>query len=534
MKLKSIFMSVLAIAMLTNCNDDDGGPNGNEGIDADVAYLSIKIETQKATRASGENPGANESDLETLYLVIFDSEGNVTGIPGTSNYSIKIPALDASKAVKVSASATGLLVIANPGEELENRIGSINATSSFSSVNAAIRGVAEDEVTGDVNSISKGFAMINSGDETSLSVGDKMTDLLIDITGKIFKPDEGEDDADAKAKAKAEETDNRVEVKIERLASKVELKVKDDLDVRPSGAFFDFGRWTLDVVNTEFFPCADKTILKVPHTATDPFYTYNFYTHDPNFTGDVGVGLAFAEVDPDTFDPILLTPYGWMEPSETGALAIAYCLENTMDANYQQFGNATRLVIKGTYYPKEHTTKTGDWFNFAGENYMDLDALQKKYSESTLESNLRKACDKMFGAIKTYAEKNGLDPGADFAALTKNFLKDIPNGGELIKDKKNDVIRWYQNGLSYYYYEIRHDNATVKEMDFGKYGVVRNNWYLLTLGIVYGAGTPWYPDPNNPGPGDPDPEDPIDESAGYLGITVKTAPWVIWENEIGI
>ena len=79
MKLKSIFMSVLAIAMLTNCNDDDGGPNGNEGIDADVAYLSIKIETQKATRASGENPGANESDLETLYLVIFDSEGNVTG-----------------------------------------------------------------------------------------------------------------------------------------------------------------------------------------------------------------------------------------------------------------------------------------------------------------------------------------------------------------------------------------------------------------------------------------------------------------------
>lgn len=71
-------------------------------------------------------------------------------------------------------------------------------------------------------------------------------------------------------------------------------------------------------------------------------------------------------------------------------------------------------------------------------------------------------------------------------------------------------------------------------MDFGKYGVVRNNWYQLTLGSVNGAGTPWYPDPNNPGPGDPDPEDPIDQSAGYLGITVKTAPWVIWENEIGI
>ena len=138
----------------------------------------------------------------------------------------------------------------------------------------------------------------------------------------------------------------------------------------------------------------------------------------------------------------------------------------------------------------------------------------------------------MYGKISDF--KKGVDVGSDFMDLTENMLKDVPNGGELIKNKKEEVVRWYQNGLNYYYYEIRHDNKTEKEMDFGKYGVVRNNWYQLTLGSVNGAGTPWYPDPNNPGPGDPDPEDPIDQSAGYLGITVKTAPWVIWENEIGI
>ena len=531
MKLKTIFMSISAIVILAGCNNDDGDYSGTEVTNADAAYISIK--TQRATRASGENPGANESDLNSLYLVTFVDNGKVVGIPGTSSYYIKIsPASVTPDAVKISASATKLLVIANPGDKLENVIGGINVTSTFSSVNAAIGEVAEDEVTDDIENITKGFTMINSGDDTGLPEGARMTDLLIDITGKMIKPGEGEDEDDAKEKA--EETDNRVEVKIERLASKVELLVKDKITVKPEGSIFIFDKWTLDVVNTTFYPSAEKTILGVTHSAPNPFYSSNFYTHDPNFTGKVGEGLSFAEVDPDTYAPILLTPYGWMEPSASGALVVAYCLENTMDADEQKYGNATRLVIKGTYYPKEHTTKTGDWFNFAGKNYMNLTDLKNAYSKADVESNLRKVCNKMFDKIKAYADKNSLDPGANFSALTEDFLKDIPNGGELIKDKKEDVIRWYQNGLCYHYYEIRHDDETTQDMDFGKYGVVRNNWYSLTLGSVNGPGTPWYPDPNNPGPGDPDPEDPIDEAAGYLGITVKTAPWIIWENEIGI
>ena len=62
MRLRTIFMSMLVIAALTSCNNDDvdhhGGP---QMADVDVAYLSIKIETQPTTRASGstERPGTN-------------------------------------------------------------------------------------------------------------------------------------------------------------------------------------------------------------------------------------------------------------------------------------------------------------------------------------------------------------------------------------------------------------------------------------------------------------------------------------------
>ncbi|MCC8094576.1 MAG: fimbria major subunit [Tannerellaceae bacterium] len=95
-------------------------------------------------------------------------------------------------------------------------------------------------------------------------------------------------------------------------------------------------------------------------------------------------------------------------------------------------------------------------------------------------------------------------------------------------------MRWYQGGLNYYYYEIHHNDMTNVLMDFGKYGIVRNNWYSLTLSSVNGAGTPWYPEIIKPGPGDPDPTDPIDQEAGYLGIEVQLAPWILWTRDIDI
>ena len=42
-----------------------------------------------------------------------------------------------------------------------------------------------------------------------------------------------------------------------------------------------------------------------------------------------------------------------------------------MNDNAQIFENATRVVIKGIYYPENHVG-TGDWFSFAGKTYANL------------------------------------------------------------------------------------------------------------------------------------------------------------------
>lgn len=521
MKIKFILLSMLAAAALASCSKEAGvdqAPVDSSG----VAYLSLRVETQKETRASGEDPGANESDLESIYVLTFDDTETIVAVPGTSDYYIKVTTASPD-AMKVSASATKLLVVANPGAKLLSVLNGINSTTIFSTINQAISDVTHAEITDDVANITKGFAMINGGDESGLTAGQKITTPLIPIGSHIKKiSDFGGNESQAKAAAEAA----RVTVKIERLASKLEFKLKGTINVLPAGADFVFGNWTVDAVNSTFYPFAEKTILSVTHNQSAS-YVKNFYTKDPNFANNTGIRYTTINTSGD-YSPQLVAPYSWMAAS-----AKAYTLENTMDAPEQLFERATRIVVKGTYYPKDYTGPAkGDWFSFAGKNYSTLADLQ---AACLLDNAVEAACDKMFAKIKAYATANSIGlTGTDFATLTQADLDQIPNGGEVIKNGKDVVIRWYQKGLNYYYYEIRHDNENEAEMAFGKYGVVRNNWYSLTLGEVKGAGTPWYPDINNPGPGDPNPKDPIDTSAGYLGITVEVAKWILWGNEISI
>ena len=101
----------------------------------------------------------------------------------------------------------------------------------------------------------------------------------------------------------------------------------------------------------------------------------------------------------------------------------------------------------------------------------------------------------------------------------------------LYRSEKEGCIYWYPKSLNYYYYEIRHDNAANSYMEYGKYGVVRNNYYTLTLTKVNGNGTPWYP---GGGPEDPDEEEDIDKKGAYLHFEIKVAPWIYWTTNFEI
>ena len=94
-------------------------------------------------------------------------------------------------------------------------------------------------------------------------------------------------------------------------------------------------------------------------------------------------------------------------------------------------------------------------------------------------------------------------------------------------------VEYFQKGVCYYNILIHHDDAITATMAHGKYGVVRNNWYTLTINSVKQPGTPWLPDTTNPtDPKDPGEDD--DDKEAYLSVEITVNPWTTWSQGVDL
>ena len=512
------------------------------------------------SRASGEETALKkESAINELYLITFDASKVVTMDEKATKYATVLGEEsfrtdDASGVttpntpVKVNPNTKYLLVVANPGYQLKSRLDAIAADATYATINAMVT-VPENNTKPNnaylVEEVvhSKGCAMINVGfyDDVNSKWEDE---CLLDVSDKIVLVSDYKSEAQAQNAAKS----NPATLEIERLAAKLEVMIGSPLAVGPiedgtnaSLGQFEFGNWTIDYYNSLFYPFAKKTTTKSSHTSG--FYKSNFYTVDPNFTAAGGTEYLTGIVK-NTLDANREPKVEWATESTTVGENYKYCIENTMAAGYQKFGAATRLVLKGQYAPWKagEFTLGDDWYRLPNgtnsKNFKSFAELLAAYTEAKLKQTnsepmtaqdklLVSACELFYNQIQPMLTN---DPG-DFASLTQTILDDsnIQNGGELCK--KEGCIYWYPKSLNYYYYEIRHDNAANSYMEYGKYGVVRNNYYTLTLTKVNGNGTPWYP---GGGPEDPDEEEDIDKKGAYLHFEIKVAPWIYWTTNFEI
>ena len=541
MRKTQIFASAVLLAFgLASCTNSGDTVTGGPA-DGSVGYMSVKVKFQdKKTRASGENDGLEaESEINSLYFVTFNDEEAIVANPD-GGFVFKYETFDGPEIIKVGGGATKLLAVANPGTKLLAALNALSGGSNFAVFNEAIASITTAEIV----DATKGFAMISTPSDKDdegdpIAVGSKLSSALVDIDVAVVGNGTGEYETEEEAIAAAEE--EPLTVSVERIASKIVLTNTVPTTILPAGSSFSFTSWTLDALNTTYFPFAEKTILGTTHTAAGGTYVRNFYTKDPNYTDnnnsneEYHSGIAYATVPrtgDDAFIPVLPWEgyYDWKTAADDAG-RLAYLVENTMDAPAQRYGNATRVVIKGLYAPAGFTLGQ-DWFRFAGKDYQTLTALQAAYALVESDGPLATACDKFYASVK--AVGGSAVTATDFAGLTAEQIAGIDNGGEVVKDGVNAVIHWYKGSLNYWYYEIRHDNEINGYMEYAKYGVVRNNWYNLSLNTIKGAGTPWYPDLVNPGEDDPKPWDPIDDKYGYIAIDIEAAPWIVWENRMDI
>ena len=214
-----------------------------------------------------------------------------------------------------------------------------------------------------------------------------------------------------------------------------------------------------------------------------------------------------------------------------------YCLENTFDINNMKQGQTTRVLLKATYTPNILASETDKTFFMIG-NSSDI------WTKATLTAQITSKAEEVLktttGVTVTLKDKL-LEGGTHVLDATNVEIK----SGE--DDKTADVvgkineklgfditkgigIKTYKNGESYYIARIKHfgDDLTPwkegnktydKNNDswLGRYDVLRNNWYDLTINSISGPGYPDVPEVK--------PDTPDDEDTKYINVSVKILDW---------
>ena len=253
---------------------------------------------------------------------------------------------------------------------------------------------------------------------------------------------------------------------------------------------------------------------------------------DPNYSMDLSdfakCGEQFTLAAADG------SPVTWIKGS--GSDHPLYCLENTFDINNMKQGQTTRVLVKATYTPSAVATEKDKTFFMIG-NSSDIwtvttlaDQIKSKAEEVLntttgvtvdLNPEIKAAGTHVLDATNVTINLDGVDKTSGIVDQINDKL-----GFDL---SKGVGIKTYKDGESYYIARIKHFGddftkwkpgetyGTDNEKYLGRYGVLRNNWYDLTVNSINGPG---YPDVPEVKPNTPD-----DEDTKYINVSVKILDW---------
>jgi hypothetical protein len=533
-KIKKRFLIIILSTLLFagSCSDEpdlsNPVPRGGDEED-EPGFLSIDIDTRAGsglmTRAEGDLlPGEGaENRVGSLRVVLYDIDGVVryskdytsitsdgetlpdhadildhgtasVSTPGASNFQLE--------AMEVTQQEYRLLVLANPTEAVKN------VTETGDSIDDLTEAatVSMDELTGEA-----GFFMSNHQDLVAVPLS------RIHNTASA-----AEDDA--------------VEVRIDRGVAKIGVVRSSKFDGTSGGRTYsvELQAWGLDVTNRSMYwtrRMTDKVTAGVvsPEVYGDP--RVNIYAEDPNFEAfsldawnDADQSYDRASGDPS--DYFHYTDAGGVD-NPIGTLAepsFDYALENTMVATEQWQDVTTSVIVRAEWRPRISSLGspigTDDpYFVYRGM-VLTAQNIDDMIAAETIEKDLLTHFPQLAGlAADLTAVRDGEGPLAcpdGFATL------ELPE-----QSVKDGPLAFNADGVNYYRIPIRHFGDAVQPnmMALGRFGVVRNNVYELTINSL-----------NGPGDIDiPTPDDPDENTLGYVAGTIFVYPWLLrnYDTDLG-
>ncbi|WP_317574110.1 Mfa1 family fimbria major subunit [Segatella copri] len=579
MKIKHYFGLAVIAAMTASCssNEDLGTAGPGTGTnEAGVGYASITINlpTANGTRAANDDFAegtAKEYAVNDATLVIFEkgtetSENNfkfVEAVPlgnlepwkkDTKNNGITTEAtitakLNSAKVDKVGGNYYALVILNNEATT-GNKVTAPSATTeTYGTWNVAAKVNADNLLDN-----AKGFYMANAPQFTTAGVEPT---TLVAIKG-IYRTKE-EAQSNAATTIHVERGLAKVTVGSNSTSNYFAIGGANATGTKYSSDKVQITKWALDVTNKKSFPVHvtsglnDKTtgypdIWKNEKAAAGTAATSRFVSQlnatgdfkrvywgiDPNYSMDLSdftkcnAQFTLAEAD--------VSKVAWNDGS--GSDKPLYCLENTFDINNMKQGQTTRVLLKATYTPSAVEKETDKTFFMIG-NSSDI------WTTTTLNAQIAskaKEALRLTTDPTVVLKEDLLEGGTHFLTTENVSIKDGETekvdadlvatlNNKLGLDKTKGVgIKTYKNGESYYIARIKHfgdDLTPWNEGDatydgnnlnwLGRYGVLRNNWYDLTINKISGPG---YPDVPKVKPGDAD-----DEDTKYISVSVKILDW---------
>lgn len=574
MKIKHLFGLAVIAAMSASCssNEDLGTAGPGTGTnEAGVSYasFSINLPTTSGTRAAGDptfEPGSDyEYKVNDATLLIF-KKGEPTKegeTPKEGDYTFVESAELGSMAPwqKPNPDETGVTTHAKITAELKHvdKNGEFFALVLLNNGTGTNTKVAVPTIEGmkfsdwnaaanakDIANYTNGFYMANA----PLFKNNNVTTLVAIDKNKIYPTEE--------QAAKSAATD----IYVERGLAKVTLKTgtaagKTDDNYTVTGVTYKddhvtIKNWALDVTNKKTFPIhnvdglATATDYKDIWSNTDTPAGSNgattlrfvdnkatlaqrvYWGKDPNYDNkDADKTALNAEFNNVANEDVTV------EPSKP-----LYCLENTFNLANMMQGQTTRVVFKATYKPASLPEGETTFYKI-GKNtaIWSKDNLEKEI-KAAVASVVSGAAGKTTVTLKApknditaagthYITKDNISVTDATITITPENIKAI-NTQLGLKEAEKVGISTYAGGDSYYIARIKHfgddltkwESGTYDEKNLeylGRYGVLRNNWYELTVQSVSGPGYPSVPDVK--------PNTPDDEDDKYINVSVKILDW---------
>lgn len=362
------------------------------------------------------------------------------------------------------------------------------------------------------------------------------------------------------SKEKAEAGTSAATVYVERGVAKMSVTdpatktVIDKATNNPTKSTVEFNNWALDITNKKTYAVhnIDGLSTDFPDIWTTPrFIGTNsrvYWGKDPNYSMPELKDLNLAGDTKRSEEFNFITKIDDINKTFDKPV---YCLENTFDLANMYQGQTTRVIFKATYTPKDdegHSladAEDGTFYTIGNMTtilntdkltaavdavanpvlptgyHIDYTNIKKKGSHVITLEDIKDAGGATLVADTEYSGKTGTKIVKEIN--DKLGLTDGEGRAEAMVG-----INTYARGVTYYIARVKHFGSltpwssgesygTENGKYLGRYGMLRNNWYELNVGNVYGPGYPGVP------PVDPD--QPDDENEKYLSVSVKILSW---------